>query len=424
MKVAQALSSDQPLDPIIAPTADLRPLLEEQRRDIDRIIANENVLQQGMTSLRTLVENTRLQASHGFLGDINITADNITKVSSRLSELDVLKQDVKILQQRIKRLEESGSKDRRLSTTLGLAHVARQPSPTIEEYIVSRHDASSDLSLFPATQALMSARLDGLLTPQSTTFERHDVVNRGNSSLQGLPMGIKSKTLPPQKSSNSRSGTPINGTASKSSRTLTGMRPPQISRQGLERKMVKQRGSATGNMATRCTASTLITDVTKTTIFPETKSTTQEASTGSNQNLEDPEYDDELVDDIRPQSSTESSTGISRLSASRPAHSRQDQTSDRAQRPPPSIQRRQSVAVAPPTPIPEPNNENKPALDRTTHDSKRRKTTAFDANTPSTSIGAADSRELRPGSGRRGEQRLLVRINGVEGKARKRPGEG
>ena len=288
VKVAQALSSDQPLDPIIGPTTDLRPLLEEQRRDIDHIIANENVLQQGMTSLRTLVENTRLQASHGFLGDINITADNITKVSSRLSELDVLKQDVKILQQRIKRLEESGSKDR-LSTTLGLAHVSRQPSPTIEEYAESRHDASSNLSLFPATQALMSAHLDGLLTPQSTTFERYDVVNRGNSSFQGLPLEIKAKTLPPQKSFNSRSGTPINGTASKRSRTLTGMRPPQISRKGLERKTTTQRGSATGNRATDCTASTLITDVTKTTILPETKSTMQEASTGSYQNLEDPE---------------------------------------------------------------------------------------------------------------------------------------
>ncbi len=419
------LFSDQVLEPIVAPTDQLKPILEEQRTDIDRLLASFHRLQQDMISLRQLVEpskSRRYQVSHGFVsGPTDSTTDSTTDVSSRRDELDALKLETKIMQQRIKYLEESISKGRQTSTMLGPAQLSKQSSPAFNESAISHNDASSNGLLFPANQTPTSTNLDGLFAPQTITFERHDMVEGDGPSFQDPPSESKAKTLPPSKQFTSSSRTPINGTVSTGSRTPISMPSSQTRHKVSERKVTMRRAP------TRGTASTVVTGTT-TSHTPENISQTQEAFTGSYQFQQDgSEYDDELVDDIRPQSSTGSSAERSRQPASNAPHSRQKQSSKLTQQPQPKSQQRKSARMAPL--ILEPSHENKSPRDRPAHhDRKRRKTTSSDANTPSRSIWAADPRELKAGSGRRGEPHLLVRIHrevdGGSARSRKLEGKG
>ncbi|KAF6236636.1 hypothetical protein HO173_005417 [Letharia columbiana] len=430
----EAPSSGQIFELNIGQTADLMPILGEQRRDIDRVMASVNILQQDMISVRESVqhlEDRRDQASQDFAGDVDLLTDSITKVSSRLSELDALKLEMKMMQQRIKRMEDSRPTGRRSSTGLGSAQVSNRPSPTIDEKAIPRNDATSNGLLLSATQSPMSAYFDGLLAPQKTASERHNAVDGGDPPFQRLSLGSKAEALPPQKIVATRPRTLINGTASRGSHTSVNMPPPQIPRKGPDQSTIRHGSSTASDVATPRTASTSITGNTDSTILPRNISQLQETSTGSHQNNQDDhKYDDELVDDVRPQSSTGSSTRNSWQPAGKTAQNRADQS---AQQPPPKTKRRQSVPVAPP--ISEPSDGNKTARGRTTHrNSKRRKTTAFDASTPSTSVWDVDSRDSRSSSGRRDEHGLLHRANGevdgrsaryqnLESKGGKKPGK-
>ncbi len=417
--------SDQVLEPIVAPTDHLKPILEGQRKDIDRLLANFHRLQQDMISLRQLVEpwrSRRYQVSHGFVSSLtDSTTDSTTNVSSRLDELDALKLETKIMQQRIKHLEESISKGRQTSRMLGPAQISKQSSPAFNESAISHNDASSNELLFPANLTPTPANLDRLFAPQTFTFERLDMVEGDDPSFQDPQSESKAKIIPPSKQFAPRSRTSINGTVSRGSRTPIDMPSSQTRRKVPERKVAIRRAPTHG------TASTVVTGTT-TSHTPGNISQTQEASTGSYQYQQDgSEYDDELVDDICPQSSTGSSAEKSRQPASNAPHSRQKQLNKPIQQPQPKSQQRKSARMAPL--LLEPSHENLSPRDRPAHhDSKRRKTTASDANTPSRSIWAADPRELKPGSGRRNEPRLLVRIHrevdGGSARSRRLEGKG
>ncbi|KAL9137432.1 MAG: hypothetical protein Q9175_001356 [Cornicularia normoerica] len=433
VRATEVHSSDQVIDLTIAPIADPLLTLKEQRRDIDRIMASVNILQQDMISLRQSVENLENrsdQASHDFAGDVDLLTDTITNVSSKLSELDALKLEMKMMQQRIKRMEDSKSMGRRSSTVLGSAHLSRRTSPTMNEQATPRNDAPSNGPPFSASQVPMSAYFDGLSAPQ-TASRRHDVMDGGDSSSKGLPLGSKAEALPPQKPFTPRPRASINGTASRGSHTPVNMPPPQIPPTGPEQNIMRRKSSTSSTVATTRTASPSITATANSTSLPRVLTQIEDASTGPHCDPHESHiYDDELVDD-RPRSSTGSSTRNALQPASKAADSRQNRKKESAQQPPSQAQHRKSV----PPPTPEPSNERKITRGRTTHhDSKRRKTTAFDANTPSTSIWAAESRESESSSGRRAEPGLLVRVNGevdgryekfqnLKSKGRERPGE-
>lgn len=435
----KAPPSDQVLDLTIGKTADPVPILDEQIRDIDRIMASVNMLQQDMLSLRESLEHLedrRDRSSQDLAGNVGILTDNTTKVSSSLREVDALKLEMKMMQQRVKRMEGSRSTGLRSSTVLVPAQVSSRLSPTTDEQATPRNNAASNGLFFSATQTPVSPCFDGLLAPQKTISERCDVVDGGESSFQGHSYGSKAEVLPPQKLFTTRPKMPLNGTASRASHTAVNMPPPQIPPKKTEQNIISRRNSIASSVTTPRTASTTITGITKSTTLPRIISQMREASTSPRYNhQEDHEYDDELVDDISPQSSIKSSTAKSRPPVGNTAQSRQNRTIESAQQPPPKTQRRQSVPM--PLPTPESSNKNRPARGRTAHhDSKRRKTTAFDANTPSISIWAADSRHSRSVSSRRDEQGLTIRTNGEvdeefaklqnlesEGRKRKRPGE-
>lgn len=425
----EAPSSDQVIDLTIGPATDPILTLEEQRRDIDRIMADINILQQDMISLRESVrhlEERRDQPSHDLVGDVDILTDNITTVSSRLGELDALKLEMKMMQQRIKRMEESNSMRRRSSTELGSAQVSRRPSPTVGEQKTPCNDAPPNGLLLSAAQRSLSAYSDGLFAPRKTASETADV---GDTTYQGLPSESKDKSLSPRTPSMTRPKTSVDGTASKGSHTPANMPPPQIPCKGPEQKSTKHGSSAASNVATPRTVSTSVTGTTNSASLPRLISQMQEPS--SNSHHDNPEshiYDDELVDDIGPRSLSGSSAVNVRQPAKNTAHSRQNQTKGTTQQLPPKSQTRQSLPTRLPTlerekldglDSAELNNQDQKIHGRTIHhDSKYRKATASSTYIPSNSIWATDYREPGSSSGRRNEQSPLVRITGdAEGRS-------
>lgn len=407
----EASSSDK----VIGSNVDPMAILGEQRKDIERVLTSVNVLQLDMISLKEAVrelQDRRYQASQDVAADVDLLTDSITKVGSSLSELDTLKLEMKMMQQRIKRMEDLRSIGRPSLTVLGSTRVSRRTSPTIDEYVTPPNDGPSNGWLLSGTRQPLSAHLDGLSATRKTASGRHDVVDGSDSPCQRFPSGFEAEALPPQRPFTTRPSTPINGTASRGGQTPINMPPPQTPRRGSEHSLTRGRSSTASNVVTPRTTSTSIKGNTNLTRLPQTGSQTQDASTGSHHNhQEDHTYDDELVSDVRP------STGNSRQPASKSAHSRHTQTNGSPKQPLSKTQRRKSVPMRPPTP--KPSNENKRARGRTDdHDSKRRKTTALDANTPSTPIWAVDYREPKPRGDRRDEERPIVRVNGdVHGKS-------
>ena len=415
--------SDQVIDLTMGSAADPVLILEEQRRDIDRIMANINILQQDMKSLREsveLLEDRRDRASHDLAGDVDILTDNITTVSSRLGELDALNLGMKMMQQRIKRMEESKSMRRRSSTVLDSAQVSRRPSPTIGQPKIPCNDAPPNGLLLSEAQRSLSAYSDGLFTPWKTASETTGV---GDTTYQGLTSDFKDESLSLQTPSITIPKTSVNGIGSNGNHTPVNMPPPRIPRKGPDPKSTRHGSLAASNAATPRNVSTSVTGTTNSTSLPRLISQLQEASSSSHHDHPESHiYDDELVDDTPPRSFTGSSAGNARQPAKNTAHSRQNKTKGTAQQLPPKSQKRQSL----PTRLPALEREKRDGPDladlnkqdprrygRTTHhDTQRQKATAISMDAPSTSIWATDSRDSGSRSGRRNEQSPLVRVNG------------
>ena len=374
-------SSDQVFDLATAPSADPLAALEEQRRDIDRILASINVLQEDIMSLRQSVkdlQDRRNQASQYLAADVDILTGNLTKVGSRLSELDVLKLEMKMMQQRIKHMDGSKStgSGRQSSAVLDSAPASRRSSDKIDEQAIPRDNALSNGWHFAGPQTPTSGLFDGLFS--------------------------------------------VNGITSRASHTMVDMPPPQFSHNKPELYRVRRKTSTANNVFTPSTVST-----------PIVRSQIQDISTGPfHEPQESHIYDDELVEDVRPRSSTGSSTKTILQSGKKTAQSRGIQITPTAQQPLNKTQRRKSVPLPPPTP--ESSYEHGSARSR--HNSKRRKTSAFHANTQSASIWDPNYRDSGPSSGRRDEQAILTKTSGeaydrpkksqnVEITGKKKPGQ-
>ena len=405
----EAPSSNQVFDLVIGPTAGPMLVPEEQGRDIERIMASVDILQREMVSLKKSVKflmDRKGRASQGYSGDVGIPVDDSIEVSNGLSELDALKLEMQMMQQRIKFMEDSRSTGRWSPTVSGSAQVSRRPSSTIDEAPTLRTGTPANGFVLSTTLTPMSAYSDGGITPQIHAPERHDAVDGCESSSTGFPVNLNPNAVPPQKLFTTKPRTAINCTASRGRHGQVSMPPPQTPFKAPERDINRCRNSYSTDMGTPRTASTPIMGSTNSISLRQNKSQRQEISTDfHHSHPESHIYDDELDDDVRPQSSTGSCTGNSQKPASKTAHSRQYRKNEsiQQQRLPCNTQRRKSVSIAPPAP--KASNDSKPS---TSHrESKRRKTTASDANTSNASAG---SRELRPMGGRRGGQGLSVRI--------------
>ena len=376
-------SSDQVSDLAIAPSANPLAALEEQRRDIDRILASINTLQEDMMSLRQSVEDLqdrRNQASHYLAADVDILTGNLKLVGRRLNELDALKLDMKMMQQRIKHMDGSRSRGQQSSAVLGSAQVSRRSSPKIDEQGIPRDNALPNGLQIAAPQTPISALFEGLFS--------------------------------------------VNGITSRGSHTSVDMPPPQVPHDKSERYSVRRRTSTANNMVTPSTAPTP-------TSLPRAMSRTKDGSTGPYHESQDSHiYDDELDEDVRLRSSIGSSTETTLLSGKKTTPSRGLQMTPTVQQPLPKTQSRKSVPLPPPTP----ESSYKHGSARSSHSSKRRKTSAFNANTRSTSIWRPNYRDSEPSRGGRDEQALLSRSDGeyydrparfqnVEITGKKKPGQ-
>lgn len=400
----------------IGPTAGPMLATEEQRSDIDRIMASVNILQREIDSLKKTVEvlmDRKDHASQDFSESVDVPADDNIDVNGGLSELDALKLEIKMMQQRIKSLEHSKSTERRSSTVPDSAQVSRRPSFTNDEAPTLSKRAPSNGFVFSTTQTPMSAYFDAIPAPQIPVPKRHDAVDEYDSSSTSFPEDSKPKPVPPQRLFTTKPKTAINGSTSGGRHGPVSMPPPQTPCKASGQNINRRRDSYSVEVATR-TALTPIKALTNSTSLPRTKPQTQEPSIGSAHNdLESHIYDDELDDDsVRPQSSTRSRSvslsGYTQQPPSKTAQSRQFQKSESIQKHPINIHRRKSTPMAPVL-ARTPSHEYRPS---TSHrESKRRKTTAPDANASNTPKWMAESRGLRSMGGRGGGQGLSVRID-------------
>ena len=347
------------------------------------------------------------QTSQDFSGGVNIPVDDTIEASNGLSELDAIKLEMKMMQQRIKSVEDSRSTGGWSPTVSSSTQISRRPSSTIDEAPTLRKGAPSNGSIFSITQTPTSAHYDGVFTPRTLGPKRHVAVDRCNSS--STPVDFKPEAMPPRKLFTTKSRTATNGTISRGRHGPISMPPPQKpSKPPKQEDIHRRRNSCSIDMTTPRTASTPTTASTNSISLPRPKSQEQEAPKDSHHsNPESHIYDDELDDnddndddEVRPHSSTSSFTRNSQQPA---AHSRQTQKNESIQqRLPSKPQRRKSVSMAPPV-AKASNNEIKRSTS-SHRESKRRKTNA--------SIWTADgSREVRSTGGRGGGQGLFVRID-------------
>ena len=129
------------LDAAMGPTEGgepfLEPLLvlEDQRRDINRIFEAIDSLQDEMSAIKNSIQNIQDRPPETFAGDIELLTENVSKVSKGMGEIEGLKFEIKMMQQRLKRLEEANSNKRKFSSIVDTRDSARETTPIATRYL-------------------------------------------------------------------------------------------------------------------------------------------------------------------------------------------------------------------------------------------------------------------------------------------------
>ncbi len=129
------------LDAAIGPTEEEGPLLEpmlaldDQRRDIDRVFEAIDNLQDEMSSIRDSIQNIQDRPPETFAGEIELLTENVSKVSKGMGEVEGLKFEIKMMQQRLKRLEEANSNKRTVSGIIDTRDPSRATTPIANRYL-------------------------------------------------------------------------------------------------------------------------------------------------------------------------------------------------------------------------------------------------------------------------------------------------
>ena len=129
------------LNESIGPTEEgetyLKPLLalEDQRRDINRIFEAIDNLQDEMGAIKDSIQNIQDRAPETFAGEIELLTENVSKVSKGMGEIEGLKFEIKMMQQRLKRLEEVNSNKRTFSAIVDTRGSSRETTPIATRYL-------------------------------------------------------------------------------------------------------------------------------------------------------------------------------------------------------------------------------------------------------------------------------------------------
>ena len=129
------------LDAAMGPTEEgdtvLEPMLalEDQRRDINRIFEAIDDLQDEMGAIKDSIQNIKDRPPETFAGEIELLTENVSKVSKGMGEIEGLKFEIKMMQQRLKRLEEANSNRRTFSGIVGTRDPSRETTPIAPRYL-------------------------------------------------------------------------------------------------------------------------------------------------------------------------------------------------------------------------------------------------------------------------------------------------
>ena len=140
-QVGSGQRSNGLLDAAMGPTEEggpfLEPMLalEDQRRDINRIFEAIDNLQDEMGAIRDSIQNIQDRPPETFAGEIELLTENVSKVSKGMGEIEGLKFEIKMMQQRLKRLEEANSNRRTFSAIVDTRDPSRETTPIATRYL-------------------------------------------------------------------------------------------------------------------------------------------------------------------------------------------------------------------------------------------------------------------------------------------------
>ena len=129
------------LDAAMGPTEEEHPVLEpmlvleDQRRDINRIFEAIDNLQDETSSIKNSIQDIQDRPSETFAGEIELLTENVSKVSKGMGEIEGLKFEIKMMQQRLKRLEEANSNRRTFSGIVDTRDASRETTPITNRYL-------------------------------------------------------------------------------------------------------------------------------------------------------------------------------------------------------------------------------------------------------------------------------------------------
>ena len=129
------------LDAAMGPTKEGKPFLEpmlaleDQKRDINRIFEAIDNLQDEMSAIKNSIQDIQDRPPETFAGEIELLTENVSKVSKGMGEIEGLKFEIKMMQQRLKRLEEANSSRRAFPGMVDTRHSSRETTPIATRYL-------------------------------------------------------------------------------------------------------------------------------------------------------------------------------------------------------------------------------------------------------------------------------------------------
>ena len=126
-----AMGSTDEENPVLEPML----VLEDQRRDINRIFEAIDNLQDELCSIRDSIQNIQNRPSDTFASEIELLTENVSKVSKGMGEIEGLKFEMKMMQQRLKRLEEANTNRGTFSGIVDTRDSSRETTPIANRYL-------------------------------------------------------------------------------------------------------------------------------------------------------------------------------------------------------------------------------------------------------------------------------------------------
>ncbi len=213
---------------------------EEHRKDLDRLYSQIYLLQEDIASIKTSLGSIQVEVNKDFSPEINLLTENVSKVNGRVGEIETVKFEIQMMQQRLKRMEEA--KQQRPETPALDLHVS-SISAAIRS--TSQHTSRNDNDIpVPSLNAFAYQVASGKKLPrkspsalstgrlpemrQEQPHQGPDPMEESGSSFQRSSPASKAKSLTPPKLATTPRNTDPNGSESSANDSATYVQYPQI----------------------------------------------------------------------------------------------------------------------------------------------------------------------------------------------------